>query len=390
MTPTAPGPTLGVVGGGQLGRMLGEAAAPLGVDLVVSDPTPDCPAAPVARAQIEGDFDDPETLRRLADRADVLTFEIELADPEVLDAVSDEFGVPVHPAPDTLRTIQDKLVQKRALADAGVPVPEFVAVDDEADLREAVERFGGVMLKAREGGYDGRGNLPVQSPDEAGEALAELSGPAMAEQFLDFERELSVIGVQGDGETALFPVTETIHREEILRETVAPARADDEVLARAREVAQSVLDLLDGRGVFGIELFETSEGEVLVNEIAPRPHNSGHWTIEGCQTSQFEQHVRAVLGWPLGSTKLRAPTVSANVLGDVPDSRRAQVTGLDSLLAEPGVGFHWYGKREARPLRKLGHLTAVADAGPEDSTDAPTREDLLATARDLRDGLVFE
>nr|WP_264474857.1 5-(carboxyamino)imidazole ribonucleotide synthase [Salinirubrum litoreum] len=390
VTPTAPGPTLGVVGGGQLGRMLGEAAAPLGVDLVVSDPTPDCPAAPVARAQIEGDFDDPETLRRLADRADVLTFEIELADPEVLDAVSDEFGVPVHPAPDTLRTIQDKLVQKRALADAGVPVPEFVAVDDEADLREAVERFGGVMLKAREGGYDGRGNLPVQSPDEAGEALAELSGPAMAEQFLDFERELSVIGVQGDGETALFPVTETIHREEILRETVAPARADDEVLARAREVAQSVLDLLDGRGVFGIELFETSEGEVLVNEIAPRPHNSGHWTIEGCQTSQFEQHVRAVLGWPLGSTKLRAPTVSANVLGDVPDSRRAQVTGLDSLLAEPGVGFHWYGKREARPLRKLGHLTAVADAGPEDSTDAPTREDLLATARDLRDGLVFE
>jgi 5-(carboxyamino)imidazole ribonucleotide synthase len=211
----------------------------------------------------------------------------------------------------------------------------------------------------------------------------------MAEQFLDFERELSVIGVQGDGETALFPVTETIHREEILRETVAPARAGDDVLARAREVAESVLDLLDGRGVFGIELFETSDGAVLVNEIAPRPHNSGHWTIEGCHASQFEQHVRAVLGWPLGSTALRAPTVSANVLGDVSESRPAQVTGLEPLLAEPGVGFHWYGKREARPLRKLGHLTAVGDRDGESGTQ-PTREELLATARDLRDGLTFE
>jgi 5-(carboxyamino)imidazole ribonucleotide synthase len=370
--------------------MLGEAAAPLGVDLLVSDPTPDCPASPVARDQIDGDFDDPETIRRLADRADVLTFEIELADPDVLDAVRDEFGVPVHPAPDTLRTIQDKLVQKRTLAQAGVPVPEFVAVDDETDLQEAVERFGGVMLKARQGGYDGRGNLPVQSPDEASDALAELAAPAMAEQFLDFERELSVIAVQGENESALFPVTETIHREEILRETVAPARADDAVLARAREVAESVLALLDGRGVFGIELFETGDGEVLVNEIAPRPHNSGHWTIEGCHVSQFQQHVRAVLGWPLGATDLRAPTVSANILGEVAGSRPARVTGLDPLLAEPRVGFHWYGKREARPLRKLGHLTAVAHTGDADGRGRQSRDDLLATARDLRDGLTFE
>jgi 5-(carboxyamino)imidazole ribonucleotide synthase len=381
VTPTAPGPTLGVVGGGQLGRMLAEAAAPLGVDVVVSDPTPDCPAAPVSRAQVEGDFDDPETVRELASRVDALTFEIELADPDVLAAVGEEFEIPVHPSPATLRTIQDKLVQKRTLAEAGVPVPEFVAVDDADDLREAVERFGAVMLKAREGGYDGRGNVPVRSPDEAADALAALEGPAMAESFVDFERELSVVGVQGDGETAAFPVTETVHEAEILREMVAPARADDAVLARAEEVAGDVLALLDGRGVYGIELFETTDGEVLVNEIAPRPHNSGHWTIEGATTSQFEQHVRAVLGWPLGGTGLRDPTVTANVLGD-PDaeSRPARLSGLGPLLATDGVALHWYGKREVRALRKMGHLTATGD----------DREALLATARDLRDGLTFE
>jgi 5-(carboxyamino)imidazole ribonucleotide synthase len=361
--------------------MLSEAAAPLGVDLVVSDPTPDCPASPVVREQIEGDFDDPEALRRLVERADVLTFEIELADPDVLDTVSKEFDMPVHPAPETLRTIQDKLLQKRTLADAGVPVPEFVAVDTEADLREAVERFDGVMLKAREGGYDGRGNVPVQSPDEAGEALDALSGPAMAEQFLDFERELSVLGVQGDGETALFPVTETIHREEILRATTTPPRTESEVVNRARSVALDVLEAVEGRGVVGIELFETSDGDVLFNEAAPRPHNSGHWTIEGARTSQFEQHLRAVLGWPLGATRRRCPTATANLLGDVEEPRPARLSGVDRVLDSPGAYLHWYGKREARPLRKMGHLTVT---GEEGSQVAP-----LDRARDLAAGTTF-
>ncbi|WP_224447106.1 5-(carboxyamino)imidazole ribonucleotide synthase [Haloprofundus salilacus] len=384
MTLTLPGPTIGVVGGGQLGRMLAESAAPLGVDVVVLDPTPDCPASAVA-TQVEGSFDDPEGVRELAERADVLTFEIELADPDVLDSVREEYGVAIHPSPETLRTIQDKLVQKQTLEDAGVPVPPFRRVDDVEDLKAAVEEFSAVMLKARTGGYDGRGNVPVKSVDEAEDALAELGGaPAMAESFVEFERELSVIAVRGDEELRTFPAGENVHEDEILRETVVPARTTDEVRERAEEVALDVLSLLDGRGVFGIELFE-SDGEVSVNEIAPRPHNSGHWTIEGALTSQFEQHARSVLGWPLGSTERRGVTVSANILGDVGETREAELRGVERALSTPGAGLHWYGKREVRPLRKMGHVTLVEDAAGERGTT----DDLLATARGLTDELTF-
>ncbi|WP_109745692.1 5-(carboxyamino)imidazole ribonucleotide synthase [Salinigranum rubrum] len=382
---TIPGPTLGVVGGGQLGRMMAEAAAPLGVSVVVLDPTPDCPAS-VAADQVVGSFDDPEGVAELAARCDVLTYEIELADPDLLDEVSREANVPVHPSPDTLRLIEDKLEQKAAFEDRGIPVPPFERVDSVADLESSVERFDGVMLKARRGGYDGRGNVPVRSPDEAADALAELDGKAMAEAFVDFDRELSVIGCVGEAETSTFPVGENVHEEEILRETVVPARTTDEVTARAEAVARDVLSVLDGRGVYGIELFEV-DGEILVNEVAPRPHNSGHWTIEGAVTSQFEQHIRAVLGWPLGSTRLRAPTVSANVLGTVEAPREARLGDVDAVLSEPGAALHWYGKHEVRPLRKMGHVTLVGDAG-ESEADVDT-DSLLARARETRDGLTF-
>ncbi|ELZ26607.1 phosphoribosylaminoimidazole carboxylase, ATPase subunit [Halogeometricum pallidum JCM 14848] len=388
MTVTVPGPTLGVVGGGQLGRMLAEAAAPLGVEVVVLDPTPDCPAAPVARDQIVGGFDDPEAFRELASRADALTFEIELADSELLDDVSEAHGLSVHPSPETLSLIEDKLVQKRALEDAGVPVPPFRRVDDAEDLRAALEEFGSVMLKARTGGYDGRGNVPVREESEIEDALDAVGGPAMAETFVDFARELSVIAAQGDGEVRTFPVGENVHEEEILRETVVPARTDESTLARADEVARGVLSVLDGRGVFGIEMFETDGGEISVNEIAPRPHNSGHWTIEGARTSQFEQHVRAVLGWPLGSPARRSPTAMANVLGTVEESQEAELGGVESVLAADGASLHWYGKDEVRPLRKMGHLTLTGTDGASD--DDADVDELLARARDLRDGLRFE
>jgi 5-(carboxyamino)imidazole ribonucleotide synthase len=379
---TAAGTTLGVVGGGQLGRMLGEAATPLGIELVVSDPTPAAPASPVAREQVVGDFDDEATIRAVAKQSDYLTFEIELADPDALERVSEETGTPVHPHPETLRTIQDKLVQKDRLSEAGVPVPAYRRVDSAADLREACEELGyPAMLKAREGGYDGRGNVPVESPDDVESAFEAIDGPAMVEEFVDFERELAVMGCRGDDERDTFPVTETIHREEILRETVSPARAGGEVRERARAVAHDVLDVMDGRGVFGIELFETEDGEVLLNEIAPRPHNSGHWTIEGCHTSQFEQHARAVTGLPLGTTERRAPTVSANVLGDVAERQEATLSGVDDALATDRLGFHWYGKREVYNLRKMGHLTLVG--GGEN------RDTLLDSVRSVRDGLTF-
>ena len=390
MSITLPGPTLGVVGGGQLARMLAEAAAPLGVDLVVLDPTPDCPAAPVVSDQIVADFDDAAAVDELASRADALTFEIELADPDALAAAGDEHGVPVHPDPGTLETIQDKLVQTEALADAGIPVPEFVAVATAEGLERAAEEFGGVMLKAREGGYDGRGNVPVESPGHAADALDEIGGAAMAEELLDFEREIAVMGLRGaDGETRTYPVTETVHREEILRESVAPARASDEIVDEAQSVARDVLDVLDGRGVFGIELFETREGDVLVNEIAPRPHNSGHWTIEGARTSQFENHVRAVLGWPLGPTDLVAPAVTANVLGDIEATEPATLRRVETVLRAPDADLHWYGKADVYPLRKMGHLTATdADADP-DAVPLADRDALLDRARELREGLTF-
>ncbi len=390
MIQTSPDDTVGVVGGGQLGRMLGEAAGPLGIDLVVSDPTPDAPASPVVRDQLVGDFDDADTLRDLAERVDYLTYEIELADPDALEAASDATGTPVHPHPDTLRTIQDKLVQKETLAEAGVPVPEFRAVDTTAELRAACDDLGyPAMLKAREGGYDGRGNVPVESPDDVESAMAAIDGPAMVEAFVDFERELAVMGCRGDGERETFPVTETIHEAEILRETVSPARAPEAVRERARQVAGEVLDVMDGRGVFGIELFETNDGEILLNEIAPRPHNSGHWTIEGCHTSQFAQHLRAVTGRPLGSTERRAPTVSANILGDVADRQPAQLSGVESVLAEDRCSFHWYGKREVYDLRKMGHLTLVGPRAPAEASTGGSTDAPLSRVRELRDGLSF-
>ncbi|WP_415381121.1 5-(carboxyamino)imidazole ribonucleotide synthase [Halosimplex sp. TS25] len=399
---SSPPPTLGVVGGGQLGRMLAEAAAPLGVEVVVSDPTPDAPAAPVARDQVVGDFDDYETIRELGERADVLTFEIELADPDLLDRVAEETDTPVHPKPETLRIIEDKLVQKRRLAEAGVPVPEFREVNSADELREALDDLGyPAMLKARKGGYDGRGNVPVESPDEVEEAFAEIvdaaqggsqedpSGVAMVEEMVEFERELAVMGClgsalhdEGSQQRDTFPVTETIHEEEILRETVSPARAEESVRERARKVALDVLDVMEGRGVYGIELFESSDGEILLNEIAPRPHNSGHWTIEGCHTSQFEQHVRAVTGRPLGTTDRRAPTVSANILGDVDERQNATLSGEDEVFEAPRAHLHWYGKREVYPLRKMGHVTLVGKR--DERTDR-----VLADVRELRDGLSF-
>ena len=382
MKQNTPAATLGVIGGGQLGRMLGEAAGPLGVDVVVSDPTPDCPAAPVVREQVVGDFDDYETIRTVAERADVLTYEIELADPDALERAAAETGTPVHPDPGTLRTIQDKLVQNRALAEAGIPIPEYRRVDDENDLRAAGDAFEWpVMLKAREGGYDGRGNFPVASSADAAAALSEIGGDALAEEMIEFDRELAVIGVKGDGEVRAFPVTETIHEEEILRRTVSPARTDAGTRGRAREVAFDVLDVLEGRGVYGIELFEV-DGEILVNEIAPRPHNSGHWTIEGAASSQFDQHVRATLGWPLGAAERRCPTASFNLLGDVDEPTAAALSGVEKLLSAPGASLHWYGKREVRPLRKMGHVTLT----DEESTAVET---LLGRAETLESTVTF-
>jgi 5-(carboxyamino)imidazole ribonucleotide synthase len=272
-------------------------------------------------------------------------------------------------------------VQKRRLQEAGIPVPAFEAVGSAAELRIVLDKLGyPAMLKAREGGYDGRGTVAVESPDDVEESFEAIEGPAMVEEFVDYDRELAVMGCQGDGETNTFPVTETIHREEILRETISPARTDDKTRERARAVAENILEVMSGRGVYGIELFERSDGEILLNEIAPRPHNSGHWTIEGCHTSQFEQHLRAVTGRPLGSTERRDPTVLSNLLGDVQQRQEAVLSGVDEALRSDALSLHWYGKREVYNLRKMGHITTVSD-DPEKA---------LSQVRAVKDSLTFQ
>ncbi len=348
--------TVGVIGGGQLCRMMAESASPLGVEIVFLDPAPNAPARPVSRDQIVAEFDDPSGLRELIDRTDCITYDIELADPEMISSIDP--NVPVHPAPETLHMIEDKRRQKNRLQKHDIPVPRFRSVDSVADVQSAGEEFGyPLMLKSRTGGYDGRGNLRVDSETGIENALDELEGSLMAEEFISYDRELSVIGAKNSTETTVYPVTETVHEEQILRHSVTPARTTDEIKQQARSVAKSVLAVMDGHGVYGIELFER-EGDILVNEIAPRPHNSGHWTIEGATTSQFEQHIRAVLDLPLGSTNLEHTSVTVNILGEKGE-RPVRLEGVGPLLEEDGVHLHWYGKDTEWALRKLGHYTVT-------------------------------
>lgn len=378
-----PGVSLGVVGGGQLGRMMAEHASPLGVDLIILDPSNNAPAASVAKDHIIAPFDSEPGMLELAEASDVLTYEIELADPDILERVSTKTGTPVEPSPDTLRMIQDKLVQNRTLDEASIQIPRFRPADDIDDVEKACAKFGyPVMLKARSGGYDGRGNVPIHSPDEIEEAYEAIAGPAVVEEFIEFVRELSVIGVKGKNDRRCYVPAENIHEDEILRESIVPARISDDIRDIAIETAHEVLDQLVGRGVYGIELFEGRDGTILVNEIAPRPHNSGHWTIEGAVTSQFEQHVRAVLGSPLGSTALRTPIVTANILGDTSADPAGSPRGIEPVLRSSEAHLHWYGKRAVWPLRKMGHISVY-------HADSQDRDALLEAARTYATSVTF-
>ncbi len=356
-----PGTTIGVIGGGQLARMIGEAASELGIKIVVLDPTSDCPGYPPAKNQVVGDFDDRDAYFELAENVDVLTYEIELADPDILHDITRDMNISVHPNPKTLKIIQDKFIEKQTLSEADIPVPDFRQVENVDELEKSFDVLGSpIMLKARKGGYDGRGNAVVSSIEEAREKFGSLDG-LIAEKLIDFSSELSVIGVKGKNEIKTFPVGENIHKEEILRETVVPAGTKDSVIQKAKDVVSNILNILEGRGVYGVELFETQNRDILVNEIAPRPHNSGHYTIEGCISSQFEQHVRAVTAIPLGSTELRDPTVMANILGDVETPKPAILQNTNEIFNESDIKLHWYGKKEVRPLRKMGHITITGE-----------------------------
>ena len=371
------GAVLGIIGGGQLGRMLAEAASAGALAASVSgtivlDPTPGCPASQAGAGQIVAGFRDGSAIRELASRADVITYEIESGDADVLESVQGE--AQVCPPPATLRIIQDKLAQKSFLRGHGIAVADFVAVDSRGDLDGAIGRFGcPALLKARRDGYDGRGNFLVDSPGGAGEALAYFGGrPVMAERLVDFEMEVSVIAARGTGgQIAAYPAVENVHDAGILRTTIAPARAPRKVLDEARRVAERTMRVLDGAGVFGIEMFVDRSGAVLVNEIAPRVHNSGHHTLVSSATSQFEQHLRAVLGMDLGPVDLLRPAVMCNILGPDGFEGPYSCTGGPPPRPPPagagaGAGAHFkmYGKASSKPRRKLGHLTVTgADYG---------------------------
>lgn len=356
--------SLGIIGGGQLGRMLTIAAKQMGFRVVVIDPTPGSPAGQVADKQIVADFQDASAILSLGKEVPLITFEIELANAEALSELVAR-GMCVYPSGETLMIIQDKWRQKEFLRKMGVPIAESVLVEEtEEALLGALDRFRTPMVvKARFGGYDGRGNAVVRTPDEIPGALLKLEGRSLyAERHVVFVRELAVIAARStSGEIAVYPSVETIQENNICHVVIAPAPVRDvRVLLLAQELAKEVMAHLNGVGVFGIEMFETADGEVLVNEIAPRVHNSGHFTIEGCKTSQFTQHIRAITGLPLGSPDMTVSVaVMINILGA--RSGKAQVSGLSAATKYPGVFVHLYGKHQVRPERKMGHVTALGE-----------------------------
>jgi 5-(carboxyamino)imidazole ribonucleotide synthase len=357
---------LGILGGGQLGRMTLQAASRLGVDVVIAERFADSPAARLTSRSLvfSRSWDDAAMLDQLARLCDVVTLENEFVDWRVLRAL-EQRGVAVRPSPASVGVVQDKLSQKQALAQAELPVPAFRQIDDPHDLRAAGAELGWpLMLKARRDGYDGRGNRVVTDPSAAETACAELGWPErtlFAEALVEFHCELASLVVRGlDGEVAQYPVVQTVQDPalHICREVLAPADLPPSVAQQAAAIARGAIEAVGGVGAFGVELFLLRDGQVLINELAPRPHNSAHYTIEACWASQFENHVRAVLGLPLGDPGMRASAAAmVNLLGTTAEPIDA--ASVAQAMAEPRTFLHLYGKADNRPGRKMGHVTAV-------------------------------
>ena len=343
---------VGIVGGGQLGRMLALAGADLDIRCVTLDPAEDSPASQVAPS-IVGRYDDQEALSRLAHGADAVTYEFENVPVEAARFLRER--VPVYPPPEALEVAQDRVAEKVLFDEVGLPTPSHRAVETLDELTAAVEDLGTpVVVKSRRFGYDGRGQAVIHDAilaEDAWRAIGEV--PAILERLVAFDRELSILGVRGrDGETVFYPLVENHHRDGILRYSLAPAPGSTaDLQSRAERYARAVMDRLEYVGVIAIELFQAG-GELFGNEMAPRVHNSGHWTIEGAETSQFENHLRAVCGISLGATEVRGASLMVNLIGSIPD--------LGEIAALSGAHLHLYGKTP-RPGRKLGHLTLVSE-----------------------------
>ncbi len=357
------GKVLGIIGGGQLGMMIAEAAKKMPdeiSEIIVLDPTENCPASQVGAIQIVADFKDKDAIIELANKSDIITYEIESGDSDVLKSVEDK--AQINPSPETLKIIQDKFLQKSFLNKNNIPVPEFIEIKNINDVKIGLEKFGfPAMLKARRDAYDGRGNFKINSEDEIQTAFDYFKGqPLLLEKFVPFSMEVSVIASRNTkGQIKTYPLVENIHKENILRETIAPARVSDEIAKKAERIAEQTMSMLKGAGIFGIEMFVTQNGDVVINEIAPRVHNSGHHTLQSSETSQFEQHLRAILGLDLGSTKLIHNSIMYNILGS--EGFTGEYGPLD--ISDTGVFLKMYGKKISKPLRKLGHINIVGMDG---------------------------
>ena len=375
--PVLPGGTLGVVGGGQLGRMFTLDARRMGYRVMVLDPDPESPTGQVADDRIVAPYTDASAVQQLVERCDVVTYEFENVDADAV-ATSEASGF-VRPGSHVLRVAQHRLIEKGALAENGFPVAEYAAVDTMADMVKAVEQIGTpAVLKTATSGYDGKGQIVLRSAVDMREAHSRLRQQSVAlilESFVPFDMEISVIAARGpDGDVVCFPPSENQHVDGILDVSIVPARISDEVREAATKLASGIADALDVVGLVAVEMFVPTDGELLVNEIAPRPHNSGHYTQDGCATSQFEQLVRAICGLPLGSTELLSPVVMVNLFGDV-WADAGGTPDWDAALGVRGAVLHLYGKAEARIGRKMAHINVTA----------PDVETALARALDARE-----
>jgi 5-(carboxyamino)imidazole ribonucleotide synthase len=348
-----PQPIIGILGGGQLGRMLAMAGARLGLRCHVYAPEPESPAFDVVHRITEADYSDEVALARFADDVDIVTYEFENVPDKAARFLSSRLTV--RPGPRALTVSQDRVVEKTFARDCGLGVPDFVAVDDEAGLEAALARLGRpAVLKTRRFGYDGKGQAVIREGDDAAAAFASIGRqPAILEAFVPFLREISVLVVRGaNGEIRHYDPVENVHSGGILRTSTVPAAITPDLAAEARRMGATLAEKLDYVGVLAVELFVTADGRLTVNEMAPRVHNSGHWTEAACHCSQFENHMRAVAGLPLGSTQRHCDAVMENLIG-------ADVEAWADIAREEGAVLHLYGKRDQRPGRKMGHVTRL-------------------------------
>jgi 5-(carboxyamino)imidazole ribonucleotide synthase len=356
-----PSETIGILGGGQLGRMMAIAAKEMGYRIAVLDPQTDSPCGQVADQKVIASYDSLEGAKELVDTSSVITYEFENIDNETATWIEENGNLPQ--GSKLLTITQDRKFEKGAISEFGIPVAPYRLIDNEEDLNHGVQELGlPAVLKTCRGGYDGKGQIVIKEEQDIKTALEQLVGKTdcILESWVPFKKEISVIVTRSvSGETSTFPVAENIHKDNILHQTIVPARISTTVEENAKKIAIHLADSLNLVGTLAVEMFLTEEDEIFVNELAPRPHNSGHYTLDACETSQFQQHIRAVCNWPLGKTDLLKPVVMVNILGEHLEGILQNIDQFDDCK------LHLYGKEEAKEKRKMGHLNVLADSVEE-------------------------